>query len=71
MHLVGWLPEGVDDRLISEKASEKGLKLAAVSSYSTKKSGRGGLVFGYTAFDEKQIKRGVKIMKELFAKECS
>lgn len=65
MHLVGWLPEGVDDQKIAEKAAEKKLKLSPVSAYSNKKLKRGGFVLGYTAFDEKEIKRGVKIIKEI------
>ncbi len=65
MHLVGWLPEGVDDQIIAEKANEKGLKLAPISSYSATKISRGGFVLGYTAFDETQIKRGVAIIREL------
>lgn len=67
MHVVGWLPEGVDDRMISEKAMERKLKLAPVSSYSNKKLKRGGLILGYTAFDERQIKRGVKIIREILS----
>ena len=59
MHLIGWLPEGVDDKEISAKASEKNLKLTPLSDYSVKKIKRGGLIFGYTAFDEIQIKNGV------------
>jgi GntR family transcriptional regulator / MocR family aminotransferase len=65
MHLVGWLPEGVDDQIIAEKAAEKGLKLAPISSYSQTKLPRGGFVLGYTAFDETQIKRGVAVIREL------
>lgn len=65
MHLVGWLAEGVDDQIISEKAAARKLKLAPVSSYSSKKLKRGGLILGYTAFDERQIKRGVKIIREI------
>lgn len=67
MHVVGWLPEGVDDRTISEKAAERNLKLAPVSGYSGKKMKRGGLILGYTAFDERQIKNGVKIIKEILS----
>lgn len=65
MHLVGWLPEGVDDRIISQKAAEKGLKLAPISDYSATKMPRGGLILGYTAFDERQIKDGVTKIREL------
>lgn len=65
MHLIGWLPEGIDDKFISQKAAKKDMKLAPVSDYSTKKLKRGGIILGYTAFDERQIKNGVKIIKEL------
>ena len=65
MHLVGWLPENFDDRLIAEKAAEIGLKLAPISSYSQTKMPRGGFVLGYTAFDETQIKGGVAKIREL------
>ncbi len=70
MHLVGWLPEGVSDEAVSQKASEKGLKLAPVSAYySTKKAPRGGLILGYTAFDARQIKEGVKQIKAVLKDE--
>ena len=69
MHLVGWLPEGVCDKTFSEKAAARGLKLAPISDYCHKKLPRGGLILGYTAFDERQIKEGViKIKKILTSK---
>ena len=61
MHVIGWLNEGVNDILVAEKAAALGVKTSAVSSYSlTKWRGRGGLVLGYTAIGEKQIKKGIK-----------
>lgn len=63
MHLVGWLTEGASDRIIAEKAAEKGLIIAPISSYSTKQIPRGGFILGYTAFDEAQIKNGVIKLK--------
>jgi GntR family transcriptional regulator / MocR family aminotransferase len=60
MHLVGWLPEGVSDVEIYEKGVERGLKLAAISSYAVTPPKRGGIIFGYTAFDQKEIAEGVK-----------
>lgn len=65
MHLVGWLAEGIDDQIISGKASAKNLKLAAISSYAAGKMPRGGLVLGYTAYDENQIRNGIKKLKEI------
>lgn len=67
MHLVGWLPACVSDKLISEKAFQQNLKLAPISDYCAKPIQRGGLILGYTAFDEKQIKDGVKKIKALFS----
>lgn len=69
MHLVGWLPEGVNDKLIAQKAREKGLIVSPISVCSTPKLKRGGLILGYTAFDERRIKEGVKILKRVMQVE--
>ena len=61
MHVIGWLNEGLNDTLVAEKAAALGVKTSAVSSYSlTKWQQRGGLVLGYTAVGEKQIKKGIR-----------
>lgn len=64
MHLVGWLPEGVSDKDVSQKASEMNLKVAPVSAYCHQETLRGGLLLGYAAFTEKQIKLGIKTLTE-------
>ncbi len=53
MHLIGWLPDGVSDREVSRRAAEEGLTLAPVSTYCINQNLRGGLLLGYTAYDEK------------------
>lgn len=60
MHVIGWLPKGIDDREISRKARQLNLNIAPLSNYCNRPFNRGGLLFGYTAFDEKQIEEGVK-----------
>jgi GntR family transcriptional regulator/MocR family aminotransferase len=60
MHLIGWLPHGIDDRDVSRRAAEANLKIAPVSAYCIDQILRGGLLLGYTAFNEKLIKQGVK-----------
>ncbi len=65
MHLVGWLNEDVSDVEVYEKGVERGLKLAAISSYSVKPPKRGGIIFGYTAFNQKEIEEGVKVTREI------
>ena len=72
MHVIGWLPEGADDKQIVERAAEAGIKTASVSSHSLTKQKRGGLILGYTAIGEKQIKSGVNklasVLKNLHKK---
>ncbi|MDX6382785.1 MAG: GntR family transcriptional regulator / MocR family aminotransferase [Blastocatellia bacterium] len=60
MHLIGWLPGGIGDREVSLRAAEAGLNLAPVSAYCIEQNLRGGLLLGYTAYDEKHIKQGMK-----------
>jgi GntR family transcriptional regulator / MocR family aminotransferase len=65
MHVIGWLPERVKDTIIAETAA-LGVKTSAVSSYSlTRWNQRGGLVLGYTAIGEKQIKKGIRQLAQV------
>jgi GntR family transcriptional regulator/MocR family aminotransferase len=67
MHRVGWLPEGINDKTVSQRASELGLRVAPVSNYSINSTSPGGLLLGYTAFNEKQIKEGVRKLEKVMA----
>jgi GntR family transcriptional regulator/MocR family aminotransferase len=59
MHVIGWLSAGVSDRTVADKAARAGLKISPLSAYRNKPSATGGLVLGYTAFDERQIRQSV------------
>jgi GntR family transcriptional regulator/MocR family aminotransferase len=60
MHLVGWLPNQVNDKESSARAARYGVEAAPLSAYSANPLPRGGLVLGFTAVNAKQIKDGVK-----------
>ncbi len=60
MHLVGWLPNGEDDRAASHRAAAQGVETLPLSAYAAEPPGRGGLLLGYTALDEPQIREGVR-----------
>ncbi len=60
MHLVGWLPENVDDKIAAEKAAAQNIVTKPLSVYSAEPLRRNGLILGYTAFSAGQIKNGVK-----------
>lgn len=66
LHLVGWLPDNFDDREASLKTAAENIRLSAISDHCINKYPRSGLVFGYAAFDEKQIRSGIaKLTKVL------
>jgi GntR family transcriptional regulator / MocR family aminotransferase len=60
MHLVGWLPEGVDDREATRRAANFGVEAPPVSLYGSLPGGRGGLMLGYAAFAEGEMRGGVR-----------
>lgn len=67
MHLIGWLPAELDETEISRKAALQNIRLQPISDSSINKYPRGGLVFGYAAFDENQIKSGIEKLTKILA----
>lgn len=63
MHLVGRLPKGIDDKAVSVKLKERGVLAAPLSGYFINPPESGGLLLGYTAFDRRQIRAGVKVLR--------
>ncbi len=64
MHLVGWLPEGVDDREASRRAVNRGVEAPPVSLYGGTPRGRGALMLGYAAVGEREIGNAVRRLAE-------
>jgi GntR family transcriptional regulator/MocR family aminotransferase len=60
MHLIGWLPQGLDDRLVSQLVAQQGIDVQALSVYSEQKPERPGLLLGYAGVNEQEIREGVK-----------
>jgi GntR family transcriptional regulator/MocR family aminotransferase len=60
MHLVGWLPEDLDDAAAAQRASRAGVDAPALSSYALETVSRGGLLLGYAAVDEGEIRQGIQ-----------
>lgn len=55
MHLVGWLPDDVDDCWVSGHLAQQGVIAPPLSRYYLEPTLRSGLVLGYTAVDSHQI----------------
>ena len=62
MHVVGWLKKGERDSVVSRRALELGVEAPALTSYREKPGGRGGLVLGYAAYSEPQLRSAVRIL---------
>jgi GntR family transcriptional regulator/MocR family aminotransferase len=60
LHLMGWLPEGTNDRAASQAATAAGVDAPPLSSYCIQRYSRGGLLLGYAGSDTRQIRDGVR-----------
>jgi GntR family transcriptional regulator/MocR family aminotransferase len=59
LHLVAWLPDGVNEMSMIAASAEHGVMIAGVSPYRLTPSPRGGLIFGYSSLTEATIADGV------------
>ncbi|HWF86727.1 MAG TPA: PLP-dependent aminotransferase family protein [Vicinamibacterales bacterium] len=60
MHLTGWLPPGVDDRLATRAARAEGVVVAPLSFFAQVRRRRGALLLGYAGLSPEQIASGTK-----------
>ncbi len=66
IHCVGWLPEGMDDRQLVDRAAEQGIVLHPISQFSLAAVlPRKGLLLGYGAYSIAQIQEGVQRLAAL------
>jgi GntR family transcriptional regulator/MocR family aminotransferase len=67
MHLVGWLPPEVNDRATARAAAKNNVLSLPLSAFSMKPVTRGALMLGYTAFNDREIRAGVRRLKTVLA----
>jgi GntR family transcriptional regulator/MocR family aminotransferase len=60
MHLVAWLPPGMDDRVAARQAAAHGVDTVPISSFGMEPMQRGGLILGYAAVSEHEMREGVR-----------
>jgi len=71
MHLLGWLPRGVDDRACAAALQEEGVEVLALSQFASAPSTPGGLLLGYAPFDRRTIEAGVEKMADVLSREVA
>jgi GntR family transcriptional regulator / MocR family aminotransferase len=62
LHLVAWLPDGVEEAATVEAAAAHGVAIAGLAPYRLAPSPVGGLIFGYSDLEESAIRRGVDLL---------
>jgi GntR family transcriptional regulator/MocR family aminotransferase len=62
LHLVAWLPDGLDEAEAVKAAAEQGVAIAGLAPYRLVPSRTGGLIFGYSDLEESAIRRGVELL---------
>jgi GntR family transcriptional regulator/MocR family aminotransferase len=60
LHLVGWLPRGVDDRAVAARAAEAGIETHPLSEFAQLPLDRGALLLGYASVGEDELRRGAR-----------
>ncbi len=71
LQTVGWLNSEFDDRSVSTHAAEAGIEVAHLSRYCIDTIRPPGLVFGFGAFDEREIDTGARQLARVLARESS
>ena len=68
MHLVALLPRGVDDSVIASKAAERGISAMPLSSCYLHRGKRKGLILGYGATNEHEVKQAIHALKTIMGR---
>jgi GntR family transcriptional regulator/MocR family aminotransferase len=69
LHVVAWLPEGMDETDTIERAATVGVAIDGVSPYyATPGGGPGGLLFGYGAMPDPDIEEAIRLLAGAIAR---
>jgi GntR family transcriptional regulator / MocR family aminotransferase len=64
LHLVAWLPPGMEEGEVIAAAAERGVAITGLGPYRLDPGGPGGLIFGYSNLSPGAIRRGVALLAE-------
>jgi GntR family transcriptional regulator/MocR family aminotransferase len=59
LHVLAWLPDGLDEATLIGDAAEQGIGIQGVASAFAGPPPRGGVIFGYGSLDERRIDAGL------------
>jgi len=68
LHVIAWLPEGVDETAIVERSAAAGVAAYGLAGYhSARRDAPGGLLFGYGTLTEAEIEEGTRLVATALA----
>ncbi|MFG6083146.1 PLP-dependent aminotransferase family protein [Paracoccus litorisediminis] len=67
MNALLWLPDGLDDRMIAERAKDAGVHGYALSDYWMRPSARPGLILGFSGVTPQQLEPGLEALARIVA----
>jgi GntR family transcriptional regulator/MocR family aminotransferase len=59
LHLVAWLPPDLNETTVITAAAREGVAVAGLTAFRLSPTQRGGLIFGYSDLNEREIAEGV------------
>jgi GntR family transcriptional regulator / MocR family aminotransferase len=65
IHCVGWLPQGMDDQLLADRAGDYNLAFIPLSTYSIEPLARKGLLLGYGGYGVDEIKSAARRLRNM------
>jgi GntR family transcriptional regulator/MocR family aminotransferase len=65
LHLVGWLPDGLNDRLVSREAAAHGVDVWPLSLHCIDPTPRSAILLGYAGMTPAEIRAGVETLATL------
>ena len=71
LHVVGWLPAGVDDQHAVHLAQARGVDSSPLSVYALTPQPRGGLVLGYACANPPAIRAAVEQLAQALEQACA
>lgn len=71
LHVMGWLPAGVDDQRAVHLAQARGVDSSPLSVYALTPQPRGGLVLGYACANPPAIRAAVEQLAQALEQACA
>lgn len=66
LRTVGWLHRGISAEQAAQAAAKRNVEVVPLSRYAYGKTRRNGLVFGFAAVDERELRRGIDDLANAF-----